>query len=121
MAFLNPMKFTAGKGQLMAEFVKVAHVNDLPPGARLFYDFADETVIVFNIGGNYYCIADLCTHDEGPLEDATLEGHEVECPRHGGRFDVRSGHATCFPATEPVPTYAVKVENNYIYVQSPDS
>lgn len=104
----------------MTEFVKVAKVADIPPGTRLFYEFAEETVIIFNIAGEFYCIADVCTHDDGPLEDGDLEGYQVECPRHGACFDVRNGDALCLPATEPVPTYQVKVESGDIYVESPD-
>jgi 3-phenylpropionate/trans-cinnamate dioxygenase ferredoxin subunit len=49
-----------------------------------------------------------------------LQDHEVECPRHGARFDIRSGAALCLPATSPVPTYQVKIEGDIIYVESPD-
>ncbi|MCB9432563.1 MAG: non-heme iron oxygenase ferredoxin subunit [Ardenticatenaceae bacterium] len=104
----------------MSKFVKVANVADILPGERLWVDFDEETVIVFNVGGAFYCIADLCTHDDGPLEDGALEGHEVECPRHGARFDVRTGKALCLPATAPVPTFAVKVEDGAVWVESPD-
>ncbi len=104
----------------MSQFVKVATIEDLPDGGRLWVEFEEETVIVFNVGGTYYAIADLCTHDDGPLEDGELEGYEVECPRHGARFDIRSGKALCLPATSPVPTFAVKVENGDILVESPD-
>lgn len=104
----------------MAEFVKVAKVEEIPPGERLWYDFEEETVVIFNVNGKFYCIADLCTHDDGPLEDGELEGHEIECPRHGARFDIRTGEALCLPAVTPVPTYQIKVEENEIYVASPD-
>lgn len=104
----------------MTNFVKVASIEDIPPGERFFYDFAEETVIIFNIAGQFYCIADLCTHDDGPLEDGELDGYEVECPRHGARFDVRNGRATCMPATEPVPTYQIEIKDGDIYVASPD-
>ncbi len=105
----------------MTEFIKIARVEDIPPGERLWYEFEEETVVVFNVGGTFYCIADLCTHDGGPLEDGELDGCEVECPRHGARFDVRTGKALCLPATSPVPTFAVKVEDGDVYVESPDS
>ena len=104
----------------MTEFVKIARVEDIPPGERLWYEFEEETVVVFNIGGTFYCIADLCTHDVGPLEDGELDGCEVECPRHGARFDVRTGKALSLPATSAVPTFAVKREDGDIYVESPD-
>ena len=104
----------------MAEFVKVARVEELPPGERLHYDFEEETVIVLNVNGTFYCIADLCSHDDGPLEDGEVEGFEIECPRHGARFDVRDGRALCLPATRPIPHFAVKIEDGDIYVESPD-
>ncbi|MCA9948102.1 MAG: non-heme iron oxygenase ferredoxin subunit [Anaerolineales bacterium] len=104
----------------MTEFVKIARVEDIPPGERLWYEFEEETVVVFNIGGTFYCIADLCTHDGGPLEDGELDGCEVECPRHGACFDVRTGKALSLPATSAVPTFAVKIEDGDIYVESPD-
>ncbi|MCP4360513.1 MAG: non-heme iron oxygenase ferredoxin subunit [Chloroflexi bacterium] len=104
----------------MAEFVKVSRVVDLPPGERLFHDFEYETVIVLNIAGRFYCIANICSHDDGPLEDGKLDDFEISCPRHGARFDVRNGRALCLPATKPIPQYAVKVEDGDIYVESPD-
>lgn len=102
------------------EFVKVARVSDLLPGERLWYDFEEETVILFNIDGNYYCIDDICTHDGGPLADGPLEGCEVICPRHGARFDVRTGEATAMPAVAGVRAYEVRVEGDDILVESPD-
>ncbi|MFQ5399906.1 MAG: non-heme iron oxygenase ferredoxin subunit [Anaerolineae bacterium] len=104
---------------MMNTFVEVARVDDIPVGGRLWYDFDDETVVVFNVDGEFYCIADLCTHDDGPLEEGTLEGYDVECPRHGARFDVRTGAALCLPAVTPVPSYEVKVQDGRIYVRAP--
>ncbi|MCA9973685.1 MAG: non-heme iron oxygenase ferredoxin subunit [Anaerolineales bacterium] len=104
----------------MTEYVRVASAADIPPGTRHFHDFETETVIIFNVSGQFYCIADLCTHDDGPLEDGELDAYAVECPRHGARFDIRSGRALCLPATEPVPTYQVKVEAGEVYVENPD-
>lgn len=105
----------------MTEYVKVARAGDLAPGERLWLEFEEETVVLFNINGRFYCIADVCTHDGGPLEDGQVEGHEVECPRHGARFDVRTGAALCLPAVSPVPTFQVKVEGEDIYIEDPDA
>lgn len=104
----------------MSEFIKVARVDDIPPGERMWFEFEEETVVIFNVDGEFYCIADLCTHDGGPLEDGELFGYEVECPRHGARFDIRTGEAVRLPAVVDIPTYAVKVEGEFIFVESPD-
>lgn len=105
----------------MTDFVEVAHTADIPSGSRFWVEFEEETVVIFNVNDQYYAIADLCTHDDGPLEDGELRDYEVECPRHGARFDIRSGVALCLPATSAVPTYRVKVEGDVIYVESPDT
>jgi len=104
----------------MADFVKVARTSEVPSGSRYWVEFEEETIVLFNVNGTYYAIADLCTHDDGPLEDGELNEHEVECPRHGARFDLRSGAAVCLPATSPVPTYQVRVVGEDLYVESPD-
>ena len=103
----------------MSEFVKVAELADLPPGERLIYDFKYDTVAVFNVDGKIYAIADICTHDDGPLGDGILDGHEIVCPRHGACFNLRTGAGTA-PAPAPVPTYEVKIEAGAIYVSAPD-
>ncbi|MFN2135700.1 MAG: non-heme iron oxygenase ferredoxin subunit [Candidatus Promineifilaceae bacterium] len=105
----------------MEEFVKVARADDLESGERMWLEFEEETVILFNINGAFYCIADVCTHDGGPLEDGELDGYEVECPRHGARFDVRTGAALCLPAVTPVPAYEVRVVDGDIYIENPDA
>lgn len=104
----------------MTEFVKVAKVGDIPPGERMWYEFEEETVIIINVDGEYYCIADLCSHDGGPLEDGEIDEYAIECPRHGACFDIRTGAALSMPATSPIPSFEVKVEDNYIWVESPD-
>jgi len=85
------------------------------------HEFEDDTVLIFNVGGRLFAIADLCTHDDGPLGDGLLSDHDIECPRHGARFDIRTGKALCLPAVTDVPSYAVKVEDGYIYLESPDA
>ena len=104
----------------MTEFIKVATLNELPSGQRLVIDYDGQDVGLINLNDEIYAVSDVCTHDDGPLEDGELQEYEVECPRHGARFDIRSGAALCLPATSPVPIYKVKVEGDIIYVENPD-
>jgi 3-phenylpropionate/trans-cinnamate dioxygenase ferredoxin subunit len=108
------------QGKIVSEFLKVARVEDVPSGERIYHDFEYETVIILNVDDEFYCIADVCTHDDGPLEDGPVNGHAIECPRHGACFDIRTGAVLAFPATSPIPTYQVKVEDGNIYIESPD-
>lgn len=105
----------------MTEFIKVAKVDEIGDGERLWREFEEETVIIFNVGGEFYAIADVCSHDGGPLEDGELDGHSVACPRHGACFDIRNGRALSMPATESIPSFETKVEDGYIYVENPDA
>ncbi len=97
-------------------FVTVARVGEIPEGGVKVVRVEDQAVAVFHVDGQYFAIDDVCTHDGGPLAEGALEGHVIECPRHGARFDVRSGAVLCLPAIAPVPTYAVKVEGDEIKV-----
>lgn len=101
------------------EFIEVAAVEDLPAGERLFVEIDDQTIVVFNISGQYYAIADLCSHDDGPLGDGDLEGLEIVCPRHGARFDVRDGKVLALPAIEDIPAYPVRVSGGAIEIGLP--
>jgi len=92
--------------------------SDLPPGrVRLVTGPDDQRLAVCNVDGAYYAIEDVCTHDGGSLDQGELEGDEIECPRHGARFDVRTGAARCPPAYEPTAKFPLKVESGSIYVR----
>lgn len=101
------------------EFIPVAGQDDLPNGERLFLEIDDLYIVLFNIAGDYYAIADLCSHDDGPLGDGELDGHQVACPRHGARFDVRTGEALTLPAVESIPAYPVRLVDGQIEVGLP--
>jgi 3-phenylpropionate/trans-cinnamate dioxygenase ferredoxin subunit len=102
-----------------AEYVAVATTDELPNGARKLLEVDGRAIAVFNIAGAYYCIADVCSHDDGPVAEGELDGFDVECPRHGARFDVRSGKVLSFPAIVDIPAYPVKVEGDEILVGLP--
>ena len=101
----------------MENFVKVALASDLSPGGKKLLDLDGRAVALFNVEGQLYAVDDVCTHDGGPLAEGELHGCEIECPRHGARFDVRTGAALCMPAFEPVTTHEVKVEDGVVFVR----
>ncbi len=101
------------------DYVPVADAADVPTGERLLLEIDGEPVVIFNIAGKYFAIADLCSHDYGPLGDGDLDGLEVICPRHGARFDVTTGKATALPAVVDIPAYPVRVVDGQIEVGLP--
>jgi 3-phenylpropionate/trans-cinnamate dioxygenase ferredoxin subunit len=80
------------------------------------------TVGVFNIDGELYALEDRCSHDDGPLVEGDWEPEEYVaiCPRHGSRFDIRSGRPLTLPATQPVATYEVRVVDGVVTVNVED-
>jgi 3-phenylpropionate/trans-cinnamate dioxygenase ferredoxin subunit len=101
------------------EFVSIVGADQLPNGQRLFVEIDNLPIVVFNLGGQLYAIGDVCSHDDGPLGDGDVEGMEVICPRHGARFDLRSGKVTALPAVEDIPAYPVRVVDGEIEIGLP--
>jgi 3-phenylpropionate/trans-cinnamate dioxygenase ferredoxin subunit len=100
----------------MATFVKVATRSELPPGAKKLVELDGRAIAVFNVDGGIHAIDDVCTHDGGPLAEGELIGCEIQCPRHGARFDVRTGRPLSMPAVEPVAVHTVDVRDDGIYL-----
>ena len=101
------------------EFIPVAGVKDLPTGERLYIEIDGQQIVVFNLAGGLFAIADVCSHDDGPVGDGDLEGEEVICPRHGAHFDIRTGKALALPAVADIPAYPVRVVDGQIEVGLP--
>jgi 3-phenylpropionate/trans-cinnamate dioxygenase ferredoxin subunit len=101
------------------EFVEIAPADQLPVGERMFIEVEARAIVVFNMAGNLYAIGDVCSHDNGPVGDGEIEEKEIICPRHGGRFDIRTGKATSLPAVVDIPSYPVRVVNGMIEVGLP--
>jgi 3-phenylpropionate/trans-cinnamate dioxygenase ferredoxin subunit len=104
----------------MPSFVKVASARELPPGGKKLADVDGRPIALFNVDGKFYAIDDVCTHDGGPLAEGQLLGCEIMCPRHGARFDVRTGKPLCMPAVEPVAVHATEVRGDEVYVALSD-
>ncbi|MCE9647477.1 MAG: non-heme iron oxygenase ferredoxin subunit [Chloroflexi bacterium] len=101
------------------EFVEIAPASELPNGERLFVDLGDRPIVIFNIAGQLFAIGDVCSHDDGPLGDGTIEDHNIVCPRHGAEFDVRTGKAVAMPAVIDIPAYPVQIRDGTIFVGIP--
>ena len=81
-------------------------------------EFDDHQILVANVDGKYYAVGNICTHEEGPLDQGILDGYEVQCPWHQSRFDLRSGQSTQGPALASVPTYEVKVDGTAVLLRA---
>ena len=95
-------------------YVKVGKVSEVPAGTSKVYEVNDRAIAVCNVDGAFYAIDDVCTHDEASLEQGFLEDHEIECARHGARFDVRTGDVTALPAVVPIDTFPIRVDGDDI-------
>lgn len=106
----------------MAEWLTLCAASELPAGRREVFGVNNRWIAVFNIGGVVYAIEDLCTHDGNVLafdhndQPSKLIGYEVECPRHGARFDVRNGKVTRRPAEVNVPCFESRVHNGDLQI-----
>lgn len=75
------------------EFVKVADTSTLPAGKMMMVTASGKEILLANVNGSYYAIANKCTHLGGSLVKGVLDGNVVTCPRHGSQFDVKTGQA----------------------------
>ena len=101
----------------MNDWVRVCATNELLPGEFQVAWDGDTAIAVFNIDGELYAIEDVCTHDGGELAGGPIEGFEIECPRHGARFDLRTGEALCAPAYLPTAKFPVKIEDGAVWTR----
>ncbi len=101
----------------MSAWVKAALIEDLPPGSRSVVDVDGVAVAVFNLDGEYFAIEDTCTHDGGELASGEVDGEEIVCPRHGARFNIKTGAVTAPPAYSAVATFPVRVQAGWVEVR----
>ncbi len=101
------------------EFLEIAPASELPPGERLFVEIEGKPIVIFNIAGQFFSIADVCSHDDGPVGEGALEGYTIICPRHGAQFDVRTGKVLAMPAVVDIPAYPVRVVDGMLQLGIP--
>jgi 3-phenylpropionate/trans-cinnamate dioxygenase ferredoxin subunit len=100
------------------EWIDVCPVEQLQEGEPQVLYTDDYAIAVFRVGDDHYAVEDVCTHDGGELAGGDVEGCQVICPRHGARFDLKTGAALTPPAYEAIPTFKVRVEGGTVQVSS---
>ena len=99
-------------------FVTVARASEVAPGTVRVVEIDGRSLCVgLTEDGEWGAIDDVCTHDGGDLADGELDGNAVECPRHGGRFDLFSGRVLALPPVRPVRAYAARLEGDEVQVE----
>ena len=101
----------------MADWIRVATLEECPPGSLRSVMLGMTPVVLANVNGTVHAVVDQCSHEDLPLSDGSLEGDIVVCEYHGARFDVTTGAARGLPAVKPLKTFPVEVREDGIYIQ----
>jgi 3-phenylpropionate/trans-cinnamate dioxygenase ferredoxin subunit len=103
----------------MSPLIDICPQEELPPGEHRLAEWEDLEIGVFNCAGELFAIEDRCSHDDGVLLEGTLDEATctIECPRHGSRFDLRTGKPLNLPAYVPIDTFPVSVDDGVIRVE----
>ena len=106
----------------MSDFVPVAQASEIPDPGTLLVEVGERLVAIIHAAGHFYALDDVCTHDGGPLSDGPVDPAHgtITCPRHGAKFDLRTGAALTMPATKPTRAHEVKLEGGQIFVRLRD-
>jgi len=109
----------AALAESQVEYLDIGPLTDLPSGGRIFVEVEGRTLVIFNIAGALFAIADVCSHDDGPVGEGDLVDFAITCPRHGAEFDVRTGKVLKMPAVVDIPAYPVRVVEGIIQLGVP--
>lgn len=100
----------------MMAWIKVAQVDDIAIGEMMQIPLDEDDLALYRLEDGFYATSDICTHAAQSLSAGTLQGHVVACPKHGGKFDVRTGQAVAFPCVMPVQTYDVEIRDGAVWL-----
>ncbi len=100
--------------------VKTVNISEINENSVKVVNIENKDIAIFNVDGEFYAIDDLCSHAEASLAEGEVFDCKVECPLHGAEFDLKTGEAVTLPATRPVDTYMISVENDIIYLEMND-
>lgn len=103
----------------MSGFVPVARISEIPDPGKQLVEVGERLVVLIRAAGHIYALDDICTHDGGPLSEGPLDAEHgtIACPRHGAKFDIKTGAALTMPATRPTRSHEVKLEGDQIFVR----
>ncbi len=101
---------------MSAYWIPVTATENIPADDVIGIEIEGKSIALYRVDGEVFATDNLCTHGNARLCDGFLEGHEIECPLHQGKFDIRTGKAICAPLTEDVRTYPIKIEGDQIFV-----
>jgi 3-phenylpropionate/trans-cinnamate dioxygenase ferredoxin subunit len=106
----------------MSDFLPVARVSEIADPGKALVEVEDRLVVLIRAAGHFYALDDVCTHDGGPLSEGPLDAQAgtIACPRHGAKFDVKTGAALTMPATKPTKAHHVKIDGDQILVRLRD-
>ncbi len=99
-----------------SKWIDVAPADDVPEGEVKTFTIDAHRIALARASGQLYAVQDLCSHDDGPLGDGGLEEFAIVCPRHGAKFDVRTGAVLAMPAIAPIETFPVMEKDGRIHV-----
>jgi naphthalene 1,2-dioxygenase system ferredoxin subunit len=97
-------------------WIEAALLASVPQDDVVAIEVQGKDIALYSVEGEVYASDNLCTHGHARLCDGFLDGHEIECPLHQGKFDVRSGAAVCAPVTEGIRTYPVRIEGDKVFL-----
>ena len=100
-----------------SQWTEAAAVDEVPTDDVVGMQVGGRDIALYNVDGQIYATDNVCTHGHARLCEGFLEGHEIECPLHQGKFDVRNGQPLCDPVTEAVRSYPVKIDGQRVYLQ----
>jgi len=95
---------------------KVAEIGEIEPGQTKIVKAGGKDLMLCNVAGEFFCVDNVCTHDGGTLSEGELIDDEIECPRHGAHFNVKTGAVVTLPAIFPINAYPVKIDGNEIKI-----
>ncbi|GAB4206793.1 MAG: bifunctional 3-phenylpropionate/cinnamic acid dioxygenase ferredoxin subunit [Roseiflexaceae bacterium] len=99
-------------------FVKIATVGEIPENSARAFEFEGERIAIYNCGGRFYAIANICTHAYAELHEGFFDTDDcsIECPLHGARFSIETGAVLALPAYQPLQTYEVKIDGQDVLI-----